>query len=80
MVFKESFPERRGHFFGPFWLTLIGVPSGHDNRRPLRPRFEQGAAHSQPIYFVLMLLYDLHASKMRLLFPGSLLNVLLDLS
>lgn len=37
MVQAKAIPARVGVFFERFWLTLIGVHSGHDNRRPLRP-------------------------------------------
>jgi len=42
MLLEEAFPARRGAFLNRLLLTLIGVPSGNDNRRPLRPRLDQG--------------------------------------
>jgi len=42
MLFEEAIPARKGGFLSRILLTLIGVPPGHDNRRPLCPRLDQG--------------------------------------
>jgi len=33
-ILKDAFPARRGPYFWRILLTLIGVPSGYDNRYP----------------------------------------------
>jgi hypothetical protein len=41
MLLPGAFLARRGAFLSHILLTLIGVPSGHDNRRYLRPCLDQ---------------------------------------
>jgi hypothetical protein len=41
MLLQGAFPARRGTFLSRIFLTFIGVPSGRDNCRPLRPYLDQ---------------------------------------